>query len=139
MTYGSIQTGLDNSYNFRDKNEGPGSSDLDMEYFYVPKDWEYEKYGGHSILIVGWDDTVEREKFRVTERDEEGNILQETIPEHDGAWICKDSYEGWLPDYFYVSYESQDFGTAAYMPASFAPPEQNDNYNHLTVILLVGC
>lgn len=131
MTYGSIDTGFFTSYNFRDKNEGPGYPDWDFEYFYVPKDWNYEKYGGHATLIVGWDDTVEREKFRVTERDESGKILAEAMPEQDGAWICRDSYAGWMPDYFYVSYESQDFGGPSFVPTAFAPPEQSDNYNHL--------
>ena len=131
MTYGAVDTGFYYSYNFRDKNEGPGDPDWDFEYFYVPKNWNYDKYGGHATLIVGWDDTVEREKFRITERDEAGNILAETMPEEDGAWICRDSYEGWQPDYFYVSYESQDFGSLSFVPTAFAPPEQSDNYNHL--------
>ena len=131
MTYGAVDTGFFTSYNFWDKNEGPGYPEWDFEYFYVPKDWNYEKYGGHATLIVGWDDTVEREKFRITERGEDGSIIRETMPERDGAWICKDSYEGLTPDYFYVSYESQDFGGLEFTPTAFAPPEKNDNYNHL--------
>ncbi|PNV63819.1 hypothetical protein C0033_00345 [Clostridium sp. chh4-2] len=146
MTYGAIDTGLLFSYNYFDKNEGNGYPELDYQYFYVPKeDWNYDRYGGHAVLVIGWDDTIKKENFRVTERNwdaftgdgdpEEGIILErEAIPEHDGAWICRDSYGSDLetrPAYYYVSYESSDFGTSGYLPTVFAPGEKNDNYNHL--------
>ena len=131
MTYGSIDTGFYTSYCYRDKNEGDGWPEYDYEYLYMPKNWDYEKYGGHATLIVGWDDTIEKENFRITKRDEAGALIDETMPEQDGAWICKDSYGGLFPDYFLVSYESLDFGTVAFTPMAFAPAEQNDNYNHM--------
>ena len=141
MTYGAIDTGLYSSYNFRDVNPDDGFPKWDFRYFYAPKDWEYEKLGGHAVLVVGWDDTVEKEKFRVTKRDMDyttgegtGEILSETMPEHDGAWICRDSYGDSyesFPDYYYISYESADFGEIDKVPSAFAPSESSDNYNHL--------
>lgn len=144
MTYGAIDTGFYTSYNYLDRNEGDGYPDWDRRYFYAPKDSDYEKYGGHATLIVGWDDTVKKENFRVTQRDippdvdpDGSNIklIKESMPEHDGAWICRDSYGTddiyGTPDYFYVSYESCDFGVPALTPTAFAPGEKNDNYNHM--------
>ncbi|RGY98398.1 lectin like domain-containing protein [Clostridium sp. AM58-1XD] len=148
MTYGAIDTGMTTSYNYRDKNPGDGYPQWDYRYFYAPEDWEYDKMGGHAVLIVGWDDTVKRENFRVTKRDwdiDSGmdepviSLIDETMPEHDGAWICRDSYgaegEGadaeMYPEYYYVSYESADFGGADKVPSAFAPSESRDNYNHL--------
>ena len=65
---------------------------------------EYNSYyhteltgGGHSVVIVGWDDTFSKNNFK------------NAVPEGDGAWICKNSWgsvdsgvdkEG----YFYMSY-----------------------------------
>lgn len=131
MTYGAVDTGFNTSACYGDKNEGPGLPDWDLAYYFVPKDWQHLNFGGHATLIVGWDDTVEKEHFRITRRDDEGNVIAQAMPEQDGAWICKDSYGGRPPEYFYASYESRDFGTIAYSPTAFAPPEQNDNYNHL--------
>ena len=131
MTYGAVTTGFYTSLCYRDKNEGSGEPYYDYEYFYAPEGWDYEKFSRHLSLIVGWDDTVEKENFRITKRDENGALVAETMPKRDGAWICKDSYSGILPDYYYVSYESRDFGMAAFTPTAFAPPEKNDNYNHL--------
>ncbi|WP_180994775.1 Ig-like domain-containing protein [Clostridium sp. chh4-2] len=144
MTYGAVQTGFYTSYKYLDKNEGDGYPDWDLRYFYAPNDMEYERFGGHSTLIVGWDDTVKRENFRVTQREIPSDVepdgsniklIKETMPEHDGAWICRDSYGTdniyGVPDYFYVSYESCDFGVPAFTPSAYAPGEKNDNYNHM--------
>jgi C1A family cysteine protease len=56
----------------------------------------------HGVTIVGWDDGYPREDF-----------LAGSQPEHDGAWIARNS---WGPawgeaGYFYVSYEDTMFGT----------------------------
>lgn len=54
----------------------------------------------HAIVIVGWDDYYPKENFA-------------TIPEGDGAFICKNSYgEGFgEKGYFYVSYYDKHIGT----------------------------
>lgn len=135
MTYGTVQTGFTVSMNYRDRNEESGDADYDFRYLYTPLNgWDGEKYGGHATLIVGWDDTIDREKFRITSRDMDGTVIAEAMPERDGAWICRDSYGTELesyPDYYYVSYESADFGTASYVPVAYGFAERSDNYNHL--------
>ncbi len=73
--------------------------------------YTYEKAtANHDVTIVGWDDTYSKENF-----------LEGHQPEHDGAWIVKNSwgssseefpnnYGGWGIDgegYFYLSYYDQ--------------------------------
>lgn len=132
MTYGAVNTIF---LPFRAcYSPGIQVSDIpwyEYEYFYAPPGYVDGETVPHAILIVGWDDTIAKENFRVTRQDEDGNVVEETMPQQDGAWICKNSYSGIYPDYFYVSYESGYFGIASFIPAAFAPPEQNDNYNHM--------
>lgn len=54
----------------------------------------------HAIVIVGWDDYYPKESFA-------------TVPEGDGAFICKNSYgkEFGEDGYFYVSYFDKHIGT----------------------------
>ncbi len=74
--------------------------------------YTYEKAtANHEVVIVGWDDTYSKENF-----------LEGHQPEHDGAWIVKNSWGssteefpnrmpgGWGVDgegYFYISYYDQ--------------------------------
>lgn len=55
----------------------------------------------HCVAIVGWDDNYSRENF-----------LEEHRPEHDGAWIMRNSWgEAWGEGgYFYLSYEDKTIG-----------------------------
>lgn len=50
----------------------------------------------HAIDIVGWDDNYDRDNFSI-------------IPQHDGAWICRNSWNSSWGDkgYFYVSYDDK--------------------------------
>ena len=51
--------------------------------------WEYYNYAyeskstNHAIAIVGWDDTISKEKFTI-----DGTYT----PEGDGAWLIKNSW-----------------------------------------------
>ncbi len=67
------------------------------------KDYEYVTYNfpnaedavlNHDVAIVGWDDDYPKENFNYQ-------------PEHDGAWLVKDS-DGKNQPYWYVSYETMD-------------------------------
>lgn len=72
----------------------------------------------HDVTVVGWDDSYSRENFNAAYR-----------PEHDGAWIVKNSWDNYnsLGGYFYLSYEN---------PASmshgcyFYDVEPADNYDY---------
>ena len=56
------------------------------------------QYANHAVTVAGWDDNYSRENFREDHR-----------PEHDGAWLIKNS---WGTDYFnegymWLSYEDK--------------------------------
>lgn len=64
------------------------------KYYYCPSGLEpAASSGGHAVAIIGWDDTVSKEKFVHT-------------PERDGAFLCKNSWGEYTCDdgYFYISY-----------------------------------
>lgn len=128
MTYGAIDTGFQFFLpSLNGLNEGASTG-----YWYVPKDETDLAVGGHATTIVGWDDSIEHEKFRVASGSDAW------MPEEDGAWICKDSYgqnnpmsgEG-MEGYFYISYEDAILGSRGMTAVVFPKGESVDNYNHL--------
>lgn len=60
-------------------------------YYYPGK---MEDCDGHAVVIVGWDDSYPKENFNIQ-------------PEHDGAYLCLNSWgESWGDNgYFWLSYE----------------------------------
>lgn len=125
MTYGAIATGFQFFLPYLDVKPSTG-------YLFVPKDEKYLAVGGHATTIVGWDDAIEREHFRVASGSDAW------MPEEDGAWICKDSYgtdghisgEG-MEGYFYISYEDAILGNQGNMATVYPAGERVDNYSHL--------
>lgn len=92
---------------------GPVVTSLYSANYYRNPDGKYYKYstGGnndHAICIVGWDDTVSRNKFS-------------TKPPGDGAWIVKNSWgPGWGDGgYFYVSYYDAGIAKAGVKNSAF--------------------
>lgn len=84
------------------------------------KDYEYITYNfpnavdgavNHELSIIGWDDNYPKENFNYQ-------------PEHDGAWLVKDS-DGKNQPYWYVSYETmRNYDCVAY---EFEPAELLEN------------
>lgn len=72
----------------------------------------------HEILIVGWDDNFSRDNF------------ESVKPNHDGAFICRNSWGEGLGDngYFYLSYEDQNLLNPQNTLISFDKLESTDNY-----------
>ena len=70
----------------------------DTAAYWVPSR-HFEEECNHSVSIVGWDDNFPRESFKEADG---------ALPEHDGAWLIKNSYGteyGGQGGYIYVSYE----------------------------------
>ena len=63
--------------------------------YYLPKSYS-GKVNGHMVVAVGWDDNYPKENFS-------------TPPEHDGAWLIKNSWgnNNALGGYFWISYEDK--------------------------------
>ncbi len=91
-TEGPVMAGLSFSgANFNGKDHG---------YFTLYDDPAKKTEMHHEVCLVGWDDHFPKEYF--------GEYLGRELPEHDGAWLAKDSMG---PDhgndgYFWLSYDS---------------------------------
>lgn len=78
----------------------------------------------HDVVIVGWDDSYPKERFLDS-------------PNHDGAFLCRNSWGETFGDggYFYVSYEDGTIGTNL---VSYSKIENPDNYRCLYQTDLCG-
>ncbi|MBQ8514201.1 MAG: hypothetical protein IJ496_02275 [Ruminococcus sp.] len=94
MESGGVSVAFSSSYSFYYDN---GTS-----YAYYTQDRSFYEDANHAALIVGWDDSYSRENFPEDRR-----------PDHDGAWLVKNSYGVDLLDdgYFWMSYEEPSAGS----------------------------
>lgn len=78
----------------------------------------------HDIVIVGWDDTYPKENFNIQ-------------PEHDGAFICQNSWGSTFGQngYFYISYDDNNIGNHNVV---YTQIEDRDNYDHIYQSDLLG-
>ncbi|MEG2929527.1 MAG: lectin like domain-containing protein, partial [Oscillospiraceae bacterium] len=68
---------------------------------YTQDDFPSGDIGGHAVQIIGWDDTISKDKFTDFQR-------QTSKPSVDGAWIIKNSWgENSLGSIFYMSYDTK--------------------------------
>lgn len=76
---------------------------------------------GHSVTLIGWDDSYPKENFLIT-------------PHGDGAWIIKNSWgeSAGIGGYYYISYYDEAFvmdnGPIAYVIAN--TEKYNKNYQY---------
>ncbi|MDO4479052.1 MAG: cell wall-binding repeat-containing protein [Lachnospiraceae bacterium] len=95
MTHGAANVSVD----YDDQYIGNGQESL-----YKPN----ATYLNHTVLLVGWDDHYPRENFG--HEDQAGGPIR---PEHDGAWLMKNSWGSAynaIGGYFWVSYEDSSIG-----------------------------
>ena len=96
MKYGAVSTGIFFSgYYFNDVTNG----------YCCPM----PTYANHGVAIVGWDDSYSKDNFFA-------------VPEGDGAWIVKNSWNTDWGDngYFYVSYYDKVFAEVGIPDATYA-------------------
>lgn len=92
-------------------------NDWHEDYYYYNSNIENDRFDGtkrHAVTIVGWDDTIDKNKYK----------KPSTV---DGGWIVKNSWgtshkEG--DGYFILSYDSKITDVYAY---DYAPKEKYDN------------
>ncbi len=82
---------------------------------------EGDIFANHSIAIVGWDDNYSKENF-----------YEGMQPEHDGAWLIKNSWGTEDPyhvqGYTWISYDELSLGEFAYFDMESADKYDNNNY-----------
>lgn len=120
MRYGSLSTDIHSP----DLSAGDAYQPDNFAYYYRESVFHEELRPTHHISIVGFDDNYPKENFVVS-------------PEHDGAFICLNSWGTDFGDkgYFYVSYETLNsfeilngvLSTAPYCPVTeYTYAECND-------------
>ncbi len=95
-------------------------ANMDSEYYSAAEASYY--YGGtalanHDIIIIGWDDHYDKNRFKY-------------VPEHDGAFLCQNSWGQNFGDggCFYISYEDTNIGRNNMV---YTKVEDADNYDKI--------
>lgn len=86
--------------------------------------YDRERTPNHDVVVIGWDDGYPREKFKKQ-------------PEHDGAFICKNSWGSGFGEegYFYVSYDDMNICSQSIVYTGLAG---SDDYDHIYQTDLLG-
>ena len=116
-TYGAVQSAI---YSRPDFQEISRYYNAETAAYYYPLKQECN----HDITIIGWDDHYPKENF--TGR-----------PEHDGAYICKNSWGSSFgkDGYFYISYDDPNIGIYG---VAYTGIEPADNYDQILQSDLLG-
>lgn len=101
-------------------NYGSVSAGIAVEKMSVYAKYFYDgsKRFDHAVTIVGYDDTISKNKFSIK-------------PQHDGAWIVKNSWGTHANDagYFYLSYDQPVNAVVAYQYMAKDTYENNYFYD----------
>ncbi|MBR6697526.1 MAG: hypothetical protein IKL73_04535 [Lachnospiraceae bacterium] len=119
MEYGAVST-----YYNADEEYDISTPEYYCYYHYTYK----ETYTNHAIAIVGWDDTIPKENFTIT--DDEGVTH---TPANDGAWLIKNSWGPYYgaSGYMWISYDDMTIKNADACAYEIAPKSKYTyNYQH---------
>lgn len=116
--YGAIETSLYSQMEYAD-SKSVYYSEEDYTYYY-----NGEEEPNHDIVVVGWDDNFPKEKFTIE-------------PEHDGAFVCKNSWGESFGDegFFYVSYDDVNICQKS---VAYTKVGEEDNYDKIYQSDLLG-
>lgn len=111
MACGAVQSSYYSDVEY--SNEGSTYYNLEHASYH----YDGAESANHDAVIIGWDDSFPKEYFNV-------------MPEHDGAFICQNSWGADFGDkgYFYVSYEDTNIGT---YNMCYVRVDDVDNYDHI--------
>ncbi|MBQ8790372.1 MAG: fibronectin type III domain-containing protein, partial [Ruminiclostridium sp.] len=115
-TYGGVSMGY-HHMGETDTTENPMNIIEGEHYYYCP----FDNSSNHNIAVVGYDDSIPKEKF----------TNNGCTPEGDGAWLIKNSWGDYSHNggYFWMSYYDKSINTAyAY---DFAMEGDADYYDNL--------
>lgn len=109
--YGEVQSSMYFTILNNEKSSSYYNKD-NFSYFYNGKEKP-----NHDIVIVGWDDNYDKNKFIIK-------------PEKNGAFICQNSWGNTFGDngFFYVSYYDTNIGT---INTVYTKVEEPDNYDRI--------
>jgi len=100
--------------------------------------YNYEiETSNHGVVIVGWDDSIDKSLFTTTEtipatEDTEEQVVTHT-PNENGAWLVKNSWGTWdgYDGYIWISYEDLGLLSGNAVVYEVAPKDTFDNiYQH---------
>ena len=119
--YGGVETSLFLQMEYTGESSDYYNEDAAAYYY------DEEKSPNHDIVIVGWDDNYPRSNFK-------------KIPEHDGAYICKNSWgtEFGEKGYFYVSYDDVNICSQSIVYTRLAEADNFDNIYQSDLLGWVG-
>jgi len=81
-------------------------------------------YMNHLVTLIGWDDNYPKENFARYAKAKDGTITEVELPEHDGAWLIKNSWgteatytepdgtEKTWDGYMWISYDDKTIGNS---------------------------
>lgn len=115
------------------------SSDMIYNYNYETS------VSNHGVVIVGWDDNIDKSLFTMTETilatdESEEQVLTHT-PKNNGAWLVKNSWGTWdgYDGYIWISYEDLSVLSSNAVIYEVAPKETFDNiYQHDGATVFAG-
>lgn len=119
--YGGVETSLYLQMEYTGESSDYYNEETAAYYY------DEEKDPNHDIVIVGWDDNYPRSNFKKP-------------PEHNGAYICKNSWgtEFGEDGYFYVSYDDVNICSQSIVYTRLADADNFDNIYQSDLLGWVG-